>query len=193
MNIFADIKAQLDLTDIAQYYGVRLNRGGFANCLYHPDKTPSMKIYDDHFHCYGCGKHGDVITLTGQIFSLSPYAAAQKLSQDFHINKSENSISVNTNIKQKSYAEKENIVFKMLNDYCHFLEEYREKYNPQNPNDELHPLFVESLTNYETYNYYRDIFIFGTKEERIQFMKDFKEEKFYYERNLCPTESAVVV
>ena len=176
MSIFADVKAQLDLINVSQYYGVRLNRGGFTNCLYHPDKTPSMKMYDDHFHCYGCGEHGDVIKLTGQIFSLSPYTAAQKLSQDFRIAHNENFISANTNSKQKSYAEKENKVFKMLNDYCHFLEECREKYKPKNPDDELHPLFIDSLMNYEQYNYYRDIFIFGSKEERIQFINGFKEK-----------------
>jgi len=176
VSIFTDVKAQLDLINVSQYYGVRLNRGGFTNCLYHPDKTPSMKIYGDHFHCYGCGKHGDIITLTEKIFSLSPYAAAQKLSQDFCITANINFVSGNANIKQKSYEEKENRVFRMLNNYCHFLEECREKYKPKNPDDELHPLFLESLMNYEQYNYYRDIFIIGSKEERIQFINDFKEK-----------------
>jgi len=176
MNIFANVKEQINLIDVVHHYGVRLNRGRFANCLYHPDRTPSMKMYSDHFHCYGCGKHGDIITLTEKIFSLSPYAAAQKLSQDFRIAHNENFISSNTNIKQKSYAEKENYVFKMLNEYCHFLEECREKYKPKAPHETLHPLFVENLMNYEQYNYYRDIFITGTKEERIHFINYFNEK-----------------
>ena len=176
MNIFANVKAQINLIDVVHHYGVRLNRGRVANCLYHPDRTPSMKMYSDHFHCYGCGNHGDIITLTEKIFSLSPYAAAQKLSQDFRIAHNENFISSNTNIKQKSYAEKENYVFKMLNEYCHFLEECREKYKPKAPHETLHPLFVENLMNYEQYNYYRDIFITGTKEERIHFINYFNEK-----------------
>lgn len=31
----------------------------------HEDKTPSFTVYpdDEHFHCYGCGAHGDVLDL----------------------------------------------------------------------------------------------------------------------------------
>jgi CHC2 zinc finger/Toprim domain len=30
-------------------------------CPFHDDSTPSLQVYDDHFHCYGCGAHGDLI------------------------------------------------------------------------------------------------------------------------------------
>jgi len=76
----------------------------------------------------------------------------------------------------QSYLEKEKQAFNILNQYCHFLEKCREDFKPESPEDEPHPLFVESLQNYEQYNYYRDIFIFGSKEERIQFINDFREE-----------------
>jgi hypothetical protein len=32
-----------------------------AVCPFHGERTPSFTIYSDHFHCYGCGAHGDVI------------------------------------------------------------------------------------------------------------------------------------
>ena len=177
VNIFSDVKAQLDLINVVQHYGIRLNRGDFMNCLFHEDRTPSMKLYNDHFHCYGCGEHGDVIKLTGHLFSLPPYEAVQKLAQDFHIN-IDKIFAVTTKIKsiQSSYIFRENQVYKMLNEYCHFLEECREMYKPSSSTDELHPLFVESLTNYELYNYYRDIFITGSKEERIEIINCFKDE-----------------
>ena len=177
MSIFTNVKSQIHLPNAAEYYGVQVNRGGFASCLFHEERTPSMKLYSDHFHCYGCGKHGDIITLTAKIFSVSPYKAAQKLSQDFHIVPGDDfKQMLPIKSTQKSYTEKENKAFKILNDYCHFLEECREKYKPKNLSDELHPLFIESLQNYEQYNYYRDIFIFGSAEERINFINDFKEK-----------------
>ena len=180
MSVFADVKIQLDLTDVAQYYGIELNRGSFTNCLYHDDETPSMKIYEDHFHCYGCGKHGDMITLIGRLFSISPFQAAQKIAQDFNITPGKNYAGINK-IKPAiyTYKEQETMIFNILNKYCWFLEECREKYKPNNPCDELHPLFVESLLNYEQYNYYRDIFITGSKEDRISFITDFKMNKYY--------------
>ena len=186
MSIFADVKSQIHLPNAAEYYGIQVNRGGFASCLFHEERTPSMKLYDNHFHCYGCGERGDIITLTEKIFSISPYAAAQKLSQDFHINYKKNYTPISEpTLTQKSYHEQEKRAFNMLNQYCCFLEECREKYKPKNLDDELHPLFVESLHNYEKYNYYCDIFIFGSTEERIQFINDFREGIYDIERRFA--------
>jgi DNA primase len=33
----------------------------FIICPFHKEKTPSCFLYPDHYHCYGCGEHGDVI------------------------------------------------------------------------------------------------------------------------------------
>jgi DNA primase len=54
-------------TPIAAVIGrsVRLARSGRDQkgcCPFHGEKTPSFYVYDDHFHCFGCGEHGDVIT-----------------------------------------------------------------------------------------------------------------------------------
>jgi hypothetical protein len=32
-----------------------------ALCPFHNEDTPSFTIKDNHFHCFGCGKHGDTI------------------------------------------------------------------------------------------------------------------------------------
>ena len=32
---------------------------GMVNCPFHHDQTPSCRIYEDHFHCFGCGAHGN--------------------------------------------------------------------------------------------------------------------------------------
>ena len=43
---------------------VRLARSGRqwkGCCPFHGEKTPSFYVYDDHFHCFGCGAHGDAI------------------------------------------------------------------------------------------------------------------------------------
>ncbi len=54
-------------TPIAAVIGrsVRLTRSGREQkgcCPFHGEKTPSFYVYDDHFHCFGCGEHGDVIS-----------------------------------------------------------------------------------------------------------------------------------
>src|SRR3984885_1457882 len=35
-------------------------------CPFHGEKTPSFYVYDDGYHCFGCGAHGDAITFVMQ-------------------------------------------------------------------------------------------------------------------------------
>ena len=39
------------------------NARGNISCPFHQDKTPSMGIKNNRFHCFSCGEKGDVITL----------------------------------------------------------------------------------------------------------------------------------
>jgi hypothetical protein len=193
-SIFTEVKARLNLIEAAQYYGVQPNKSGFVNCIFHSDRTPSMKLYPAHFHCYGCGQHGDIITLTAQLFGLPPYQAAQKLAQDFHITKGNGCQNMKPiKSERQIYIEQEKRAYNVLNFYCSYLEKCREDFKPTNPNEDFHPLFIESLTQYEQYNYYRDIFITGTDEERQEFMTDCKEqlatlEKRFTQKNIIEKE-----
>jgi len=171
-NLFTEVKERLNLIDTAKYYGIQPNRSGFVNCLFHKEKTPSLKLYPAHFHCYGCGKHGDIITLTTQLFALPPYHAAQKLAQDFHIIQGNDYKELKPRIsEQMKYYQQEQKTFRLLNEYCRSLEKWREDFKPATPDEDFHPLFMESLMKYEQYNYYRDIFTTGTEDERREFMK----------------------
>ena len=49
-NIFQDIKDRVDLRDLVRYYGLDVNRGGFACCPFHNERNPSFKVYEDHYH-----------------------------------------------------------------------------------------------------------------------------------------------
>lgn len=80
------IKQAVRLTDALDFYGITVNRAGFCSCPFHPEKTPSMRIYkDDSFYCFGCGAHGDVIDLVMRLFGLSFTEAVDKLAADFHL------------------------------------------------------------------------------------------------------------
>lgn len=55
-------------------------RNGFARCIFHHEKTGSMKIYkDNHFHCFGCGKTGDVIAIVMQVAGCGFLDAVRKI------------------------------------------------------------------------------------------------------------------
>lgn len=54
-----------------------------SRCPFHNDSNPSMKLYPDHYYCFGCGAHGDVIDLVGHLNHLTAIQAAEKLIHDF--------------------------------------------------------------------------------------------------------------
>jgi len=59
---------------------IKVNSAGFAKCIFHNDKTASMKIYsDNHFHCFSCSRHGDAIDIAMQVFGISMKEALIKL------------------------------------------------------------------------------------------------------------------
>ena len=71
------------MKEVAAHYGLVIDRGGMACCPFHEDKTPSMKVYEDHYHCFGCGEHGDATSYVARMFGLRQIDAARKLSEDF--------------------------------------------------------------------------------------------------------------
>ncbi len=66
-----EIKANYRLEDtLSRRYGVTLKPNGSSNtyvglCPFHQEKSPSFYVYIDeqYYHCYGCGRHGDVLNL----------------------------------------------------------------------------------------------------------------------------------
>ena len=109
MSVFDDVK-QLDLISVAEKYGIS-TRNSMINCLFHDDRTPSMKLYHDHFYCFGCGEHGDVITFTAKLFGLSPLEAAKKLQTDFGITVSDKpSIPVQIKMINKQEQDRKSVV-----------------------------------------------------------------------------------
>ena len=66
---FGEIKRTITPIEAARRYGTV--KHGFMRCPFHADRVPSLKLYGDHFHCFGCGAHGDVIDLTAGLLGCS--------------------------------------------------------------------------------------------------------------------------
>ena len=54
MDIFEEVKRRVPVTEAARRYGLMPNRAGFVRCPFHGEKTPSLKLWEDHWHCFGC-------------------------------------------------------------------------------------------------------------------------------------------
>lgn len=56
--------------------------GGFTQCVFHNEKTPSMKVSfnENRVHCFSCGFHGDVLDLVMKLEGITLWQAIKKLS-----------------------------------------------------------------------------------------------------------------
>jgi hypothetical protein len=62
------LKARFPLADVVGRR-VQLRRRGRMHigvCPFHQERTPSFQVYADHYHCFGCGAHGDVFNFLMQ-------------------------------------------------------------------------------------------------------------------------------
>lgn len=87
MNFAEEIKNRISAREVCEQYLIPVNRAGFACCIVHNEKTPSMKVYGENrgWHCFGCGANGDVISLVQKIFNIDFKTAIRKLNDDFSL------------------------------------------------------------------------------------------------------------
>ncbi len=121
MSIFHDIKERLPLRQVAEHYGLKIGRNGMAKCPFHPDKTPSLKIYDQNYHCFGCGAHGDSIGYVARLYGLSQYDAARRIIEDF-------SLPIEVGYKDSKQQEKDRIIWRREKDERNQIIRYQERF-----------------------------------------------------------------
>ena len=179
MTIYGTIKAAISVKQAAEHYGLKVNRNNMACCPFHNDRHPSLKLNEEYFFCFGCGAKGDVIDFVARLFDLSSYEAVQKLAADFGLDPKPPAAlpkPKRPNIRQ--FREDEMLCFRVLTDYLHLLEDWKVRYAPASPEDELDDRFVEACQMFDRIEYLTDILTVGGLEERVavvdELMKDGK-------------------
>jgi hypothetical protein len=52
--------------------GQTLGRDRKIACPFHDDRTPSLHVYDDHWHCFGCDLGGTIIDFGAALYGIEP-------------------------------------------------------------------------------------------------------------------------
>ncbi len=74
-----DLKYSVSMRDVVEQYGIKVDRNGFCCCPFHKEKTGSMKIYKDSYHCFGCGESGDIFSFVQKMDSVDFKTAFKQL------------------------------------------------------------------------------------------------------------------
>ena len=84
-----NLRAKVDLVEVIHSH-VPLKRSGATHkalCPFHEEKTPSFQVQagDDHYHCFGCGAHGDAIAFLMSHVKMSFIEAVESLAERFGV------------------------------------------------------------------------------------------------------------
>lgn len=187
MTVFEIAKEKLAMRDVLESYGITVNRNGMCSCPFHSEKTPSCKVYSDSLHCFGCGEHHDIISFTKMYFNLGTQLdALKKLNDDFNLglslDKSQNKLSqldrssgsneseyIKRKREKEQYADWERNAWKTLRDRFRLMREFKEKYAPKNPYDNIDSRFVTACHYLEYSEYILEEYMNTPFDERRQF------------------------
>lgn len=191
MGIFDSIRDSVTARDVAEFYGLKVNRYGKTVCPFHNDRNPSMKV-DKRFYCFGCGEKGDAVDLASKLFGISLKDAAIKIARDFGISyedwKPPDPADIRPIVRISSiyerYRKTKNRFWKAITDYYHLLLEWKQNYAPKDPEEEPDDRYVEAVQNITTLEYVMDSFLQGDLETQVDIFNDFGRKTVFYERRL---------
>ena len=105
------LRQRIDLIEVMSPY-VQFTRSGSSYktlCPFHPEKTPSFIVQkgDHHYHCFGCGAHGDAIQFLMTYLKMGFGDAVEYLADKFQVRleivDQEDKTTVNKRLFKRSY------------------------------------------------------------------------------------------
>lgn len=146
----------------AERYGLMTNRAGMAHCPFHDDRTPSLKLNEDYFYCFGCGAGGDVVSMTARLFDLRPYEAASKLAIDFGVAVP---ATAPPDGSMRRFQTDLRRCQKALVEYLELLIRWQRDYAPRSLDDEPDERYIEACRMLEPIDYMASLLSAGSLEQ----------------------------
>ncbi|WP_249871073.1 DNA primase [Oceanobacillus saliphilus] len=107
-EVIEEIRKSNDIVDIIGEY-VQLKKQGrnfFGLCPFHGEKTPSFSVTQEKqiFHCFGCGKGGNVLTFMMEMENFSFYEAVKFLADKSGVTLPEAGIKKESSMSEESQS-----------------------------------------------------------------------------------------
>lgn len=119
------LRDRIDLVDLLSSYVPLKKSGSFFKglCPFHAEKTPSFIVQpgDNHYHCFGCGAHGDAIEFLMSFKKLGFVDAIEYLADKYGVSLEE---------ERSSYKDRGPNIKEVLDkakDFFHFMLLYTEE------------------------------------------------------------------
>lgn len=134
-EVIEEVRKANNIVDVVGEY-VQLKKQGrnyFGLCPFHGENTPSFSVTQEKqiFHCFGCGKGGNVVTFLMEIESFSFFEAMETLASRSGI-----TLPTTGNEKRSSYSEENQRILeasewltKLYNHLLRYTKDGKEGYN----------------------------------------------------------------
>lgn len=172
VNAVPIIKERLTMREVLERYGYEAKKR--IPCPIHSGKHANFEVKEKTFCCHShCGS-GDVITFVRKLFGLSFPDALKKIDADFGIgiyrdhtseeNRRYYYMQMAANAKRERERQERE---KAETDYWEAFDEWKRLddnmriYRPKSPDEDFHPLFVESLQKLSYQEYVLDCLTYG--------------------------------
>jgi hypothetical protein len=183
MSIYTQIKDAVSVKEAAERYGLSVTRHGMARCPFHKDHSPSLKLNEDYYYCFGCHASGDVIDFTANLLHLCKHHAAEQLAADFGIHLNEEVSArkpsalpeVPKDPNLAVFRNNEILCVQALGSYEWLLEEWMEEYAPEE-SGEFDPRYVHACHMLPPVKYLLDCLTVATFEERYAMVEKLMED-----------------
>ena len=133
-----EILEKVDCLELVAKLGYALTSHSKMSCVWHLDKTPSLQVHKNKFHCFGCGKNADAIDFLRHIKQFNFKESLEYLSNGKFIS-SEAANMQFQNVNFEKCMENENFVtrLKCLQHIEEFLNDVTQKkiQNRKTPRD----------------------------------------------------------
>ena len=177
MNRIETIKAAVSPADAAKRYGLKVGRNGMARCPFHDDHHPSLRLYDNHFYCFACSAHGDVIDLTAKLLGISAPETIRRLEEDYCIDAHDSPSPIRPARPHLSrFREDELLCLSTLTEYERLLRRWKTEYAPKTPDDLIDDRFVEACQMLDRVEYLADFLCSAELEERVRTVDELMED-----------------
>ena len=175
MTTIEKLKAAVSPADAAGRYGLEANRRRMI-CPFHDDHHPSMQLYADHFHCFACGAHGDVIDLTVKLLGVSVKDALHQLETDFGISPDDPPKSdVCPKLRLSTFRENEQLCLSTLTQYEALLRKWKTEHSPRTPESQIDDRYQEACQMLDYVEYLADFLCTSGLEDRVRTVENLME------------------
>ena len=174
--MISELKQNISLASVAESAGVELRRSGtryVGLCPFHTEKTPSFSIFqDNHYKCFSCGEHGDVIDFVQKMYGLSFRDALKHLG----LERGKITPKIREDIKRRKHrAELVKQFKKWINHYTArvgtLIIETEELMRKGIPPEDL-DLYASLLHRLPVWHYHLQILVDGSDEEKFLLYKN---------------------